>query len=158
MTLVIGVDPHKRTHTAVAVRSGSGGLVDELTAAARPAGHRELLGWARALGEDRLSALEDVRGASRGLERFLVARTERVVRVPPKLMAGARRGARSFGKSDSIDALAIARSRGARPPGPARRSGGPGGARDQAAGRSPRDARSAAHRGPGSPAMAASRH
>src|SRR4051794_5463627 len=119
MTLVIGVDPHKRTHTAVAVRSGSGGLVDELTAAARPAGHRELLGWARALGEDRLSALEDVRGASRGLERFLVARTERVVRVPPKLMAGARRGARSFGKSDSIDALAIARAALAHPDLPA---------------------------------------
>ena len=33
-----------------------------------------------------------------------------MVRVPPKLMAGARRGARSFGKSDSIDALAIARA------------------------------------------------
>jgi transposase len=110
MSLVIGVDPHKQTHTAVAVRAGSGELVDELTAAARPAGHEELLGWARALGEERVWALEDVRGVSRGLERFLVGRGERVLRVPPKLMAGARRGARSYGKSDSIDALAIARA------------------------------------------------
>jgi transposase len=60
-----------------------------------------------------------VRGVSRGLERFLVARGERVVRVPPKVMAGARRGARSFGKSDSIDALAIARAALAHPDLPA---------------------------------------
>jgi transposase len=33
-----------------------------------------------------------------------------VVRVPPKLMAGARRGAREFGKSDPIDAEAVARA------------------------------------------------
>jgi transposase len=30
--------------------------------------------------------------------------------VPPKLMANARAGARSFGKSDPIDALAVARA------------------------------------------------
>ena len=58
------------------------------------------------LGEKRVWALEDVRGVSRSLERSLVARGERVVRVPPKLMAGARRGGRSYGKSDSIDARA----------------------------------------------------
>ena len=92
MTLVIGVDPHKQTYTAVAVAAGGGELVDELTVAALPSGHGELLAWARALGDERAWALEDVRGVSRGLERFLVARGERVVRVPPKLMAGARRG------------------------------------------------------------------
>jgi transposase len=115
MTLVIGVDPNKQTHTAVAVRSGGGELVGELTAAARPAGHEELLAWGCAQGAERVWALEDVRGVSRGLERFLVSRGERVLRVPPKLMAGARRGARSFGKSDSIDALAIARAALAHP-------------------------------------------
>jgi transposase len=110
MTLVIGVDPRKQTHTAVAVTAGSGELVDELTAAARPKGHAELLAWARTLDRERTWAVEDVRGVSRGLERFLVARGERVLRVAPKLMAGARRGGRSYGKSDSIDALAIARA------------------------------------------------
>lgn len=44
------------------------------------------------------------------LERLLIARGERVVRVPPKLMAGARRGLRERGKSDPIDALAVARA------------------------------------------------
>ncbi len=91
MTLVIGVDPHKQTHTAAAVQTGSGELVDERTAAARPAGYGELLAWVQAASTDRLWALEDVRGVSRGLERFLLKRGERVVRVPPKLMAGARR-------------------------------------------------------------------
>jgi transposase len=45
---------------------------------------------------------------SGNLERFLIARGERVVRVPPKLMAGARRSARTSGKSDGVDALAVA--------------------------------------------------
>ena len=44
------------------------------------------------------------------LERWLFARGERVVRVAPKLMAGVRRSARTRGKSDPIDALAVARA------------------------------------------------
>jgi transposase len=35
---------------------------------------------------------------------------EQIVRVPPKLMAGTRRSARTDGKSDPIDALAVARA------------------------------------------------
>jgi transposase len=108
--IVVGVDPHKQTHTAVAVARATGELVEELTVAARTPGHQELLAWARRLGEERLFALEDCRHVSGSLERFLIARGERVVRVPPKLMGKARRGARSFGKSDAIDALAVARA------------------------------------------------
>jgi transposase len=44
------------------------------------------------------------------LERFLVARRKRVVRVATRLMAGERRGGRDRGKSDRIDALAVARA------------------------------------------------
>jgi transposase len=44
-----------------------------------------------------------------GLIRELLAAGEQVVFVPPKLMAGERRGGRERGKSDPIDALAIAR-------------------------------------------------
>lgn len=115
MTLVIGVDPHKQTHTAIAIKGGSGELVDELCASARVSGYAQLLAWARAIDAERVWALEDVRGVSCGLERFLLEHGERVVRVPPKLMAQARRSARTFGKSDSIDALAIARAALAHP-------------------------------------------
>lgn len=55
-------------------------------------------------------AIEDCRHVSGALERFLLARGEQIVRVPPKLMAGARRSAREPGKSDRIDAVAIARA------------------------------------------------
>jgi transposase len=48
------------------------------------------------------------RGGS--FERFLIARGERVLRVPTKLMADARRGGRERGKSDRIDAIAVARA------------------------------------------------
>src|SRR5262249_19643739 len=110
MAIVIGVDPHKQTHTAVAARRATGELIDELTAPARAPGFGELLAWAEALDGERRWALEDVRTVSRGLEHYLLACGEEVVRVPPKVMAGARKSARSFGKSDSIDALAIARA------------------------------------------------
>ena len=59
---------------------------------------------------ERTFALEDCRHLSRGLERDLLLAGERVVRVAPKLMAGARRSGREPGKSDPIDALAVARA------------------------------------------------
>ena len=107
--IVIGTDTHKRTHTAVAV-AGSGQLASELTAAALSEGFLELLGWARELDRDRVWAIEDCRHVSGSFERFLIDRGERVVRVAPKLMGVSRRGVRSAGKSDPIDALAIARA------------------------------------------------
>lgn len=108
--IVIGIDPHKRTHTAVAVEQATGEILAERTVQARERGHGELLLWARSLAGERVFALEDCRHVSGRLERFLLARGERVVRVPPKLMAGARRGARTRGKSDAIDATAVARA------------------------------------------------
>jgi transposase len=59
---------------------------------------------------ERVWALEDCRHVSGSFERFLIERGERVVRVATKLMADARRGARQRGKSDSIDAIAVARA------------------------------------------------
>jgi transposase len=108
--ITIGIDPHKRSHTAAAVSSATGELLDQLTIPSDRAGHERLLEWARDLGEERRFALEDCRHVSGRLERELIARGERVIRVPPKLMAGARRTAREFGKSDPIDALAVARA------------------------------------------------
>ena len=63
-----------------------------------------------ALWTERRWALEDCRHLSRRLEGDLVRGGETVVRVPPKLMAEARRSSREPGKSDPIDALAVARA------------------------------------------------
>jgi transposase len=108
--IVIGADTHKATHTCAAVEGATGQLASELTVAARKPGFAELLRWGRALDPDRVWAIEDCRHVSGALERFLVAAGERVVRVPPKLMGESRRGERSAGKSDPIDALAVARA------------------------------------------------
>lgn len=108
--IVIGADTHKATHTCGAVSAATGRLAGELTASARKQGFTELLAWGRGLGPERVWAIEDCRHVSGGLERFLLAAGERVVRVPPKLMGESRRAERSAGKSDPIDALAIARA------------------------------------------------
>jgi transposase len=108
--IVIGTDTHKRSHTCGAVFAGTGQLAGELTAPARRAGFSELLDWGKRLDGERIWALEDCRHVSGSFERFLVASGERVVRVPPKLMGEARRGERTRGKSDPIDALAVARA------------------------------------------------
>jgi transposase len=108
--IVIGTDPHKHSHTAVALDAKTAAQRDALTVKARDAGHDDLLAWARALDDERVWAIEDCRHVSGGLERFLLRRGERVVRVAPKLMAGARRSAREFGKSDPLDADAVARA------------------------------------------------
>ena len=104
--IVIGVDVHKQSVTAVAADE-VGRMVDERTAAS---GSDELLEWAGSLGGERLWALEDCRRLTRWLERQLLAAGEDLVRVPPKLMAPERRHGRARGKSDPIDALAVARA------------------------------------------------
>ena len=106
--VTLGVDAHKRSHTIVAADQ-QGRQVGQVTVKATSAGHLRALGWASQWPE-RTWAIEDCRHLSRRLERELLGAGEQLVRVPPKLMAGARRGARTRGKSDPIDALAVARA------------------------------------------------
>jgi transposase len=108
--IVIGADTHKRSYTFSALSAETGELRGSETMAATSAGHQQLLAWARRLEDERIWAIEDCRHVSGKLERFLLARGERVVRVAPKLMAGRRRASRQAGKSDPIDALAVARA------------------------------------------------
>lgn len=100
---------HKRTHTIVAA-DANGVELGSVTAAATPAGHLKALRWVEQQWAERTWALEDCRHLSRRLEADLLRAGERVVRVPPKLMTGARRGGRQRGKSDPINALAVARA------------------------------------------------
>jgi transposase len=104
--IVIGVDVHKQSVTAVAVDE-AGRMLDERTV---PVGSEELIGWAAALDAERLWALEDCRLLTPWLERQLLGRGEELVRVSPKLTVPERRAGRVRGKSDPIDALAVARA------------------------------------------------
>jgi transposase len=112
MVVVVGIDVHKQTHCAVAVDELGRQLGGPVTVRATDAGHRQLLRWARRqIGDQPVEfAVEDCRHVSGRLERALLDVKATVVRVPPKLMAQTRTSARTRGKSDPIDALAIARA------------------------------------------------
>src|SRR3954454_10915582 len=108
--IVIGADTHMHSHTVAAVDAATGRACGDRTARAKRRSFDDLLRWARGVGAERVWAIEDRRHVSGALERFLLKRGEPGVRVAPKLMAAARRSARERGKSDVIDAVAIARA------------------------------------------------
>jgi transposase len=106
--VIIGVDPHKRTHMASAVDPATNKAVDVLQVDASLAGYRQLLRWAARFGQRRW-AVENARGLGRHLAQWLVARGESVVDVPSTATARIRelsRGGRR--KNDTIDASAAA--------------------------------------------------
>jgi transposase len=108
--IVIGADTHKRTHALAAVDAGTGRQRGARQIKAEESGHLAAVRWARGLDEERVWAIEDCRHVSRRFEQALIAAGERVVRVAPHRMGASRRGEREPGKSDQIDALAIARA------------------------------------------------
>ena len=123
--VTLGVDAHKRTHTIVAV-DGQGRQLAVITIGTNTKDHLGLLKWAEQFGSDELLwAVEDCRHLSRRLERDLLSAGQSIVRVPPKLMAHVRDSARTYGKSDPIDALAVARAAQREPDLPVARLDGP---------------------------------
>jgi transposase len=106
--IIIGVDPHKSTHTASAVDAVTNKTAGALQVDASLAGYRQLLRWATQFGERRW-AVENARGLGRHLAQWLAARGEQVVDVPSTAIARVRelsRGGRR--KNDVIDAAAAA--------------------------------------------------
>jgi transposase len=103
--IVVGVDVHKHSLSAVAVDE-----VGRQLDAVETSDAAGLLAWSKRVGQRRLWALEDCRHVTRGLERTLQRHRQRLVRVPPRLKAPERTRGRVRGKSDLIDALAIARA------------------------------------------------
>src|SRR5712691_3707586 len=122
-SIVIGVDAHKRTHTMVAT-DAVGRRLAETTVEATSDGHLRALEWA-ARWPARRWAVEDCRHLTRTLEGDLLRAGEQLVRVPTKMMSGARRAAREAGKSDPIDALAVTRAAWREPDLPVARLAGP---------------------------------
>jgi transposase len=108
--VIFGIDAHKRTHTVVVIDERGRELGSKTTKRTTTADHLELVRWAERFGPEREWAVEDCRHLSRRLEADLLAAGERIRRVPPKLMAKSRDSARTYGKSDPIDALAVARA------------------------------------------------
>ncbi|MFL5859797.1 MAG: transposase [Solirubrobacteraceae bacterium] len=106
--IVIGADAHKRTHTLVALDAGTGSGRGEITVQGSDDGALNALRFAAALDPERVWAVEDCRHVTARLERALLGAGERVVRVPPWLTGESRKATRTPGKSDPIDARAVA--------------------------------------------------
>ena len=88
MTVTIGIDPHKGSHTAVAL-DGREDVLGQLRLRSGPDQLARLAEWANAW-PDRTWAVENASGLGYLLSQQLVAAGERVVDVPPKLAARAR--------------------------------------------------------------------
>jgi transposase len=107
VAVMIGIDPHKGSHTAVAIGAGEQPL-GKLRVRASVAQAEKLLAWAAAWPE-RTWAVEGAGGLGHLLAQQLVAAGERVLDVPPKLAARVRLlEAGDTNKNDPNDALSVA--------------------------------------------------
>src|SRR5262245_29493983 len=88
LQVMIGVDPHKSSHTAVAIGLSEEPL-GELQVRACPSQAEQLLAWAAGWPE-RAWAIEGAAGLGHLLAQQLVAAGEQVLDVPPKLAARVR--------------------------------------------------------------------
>ena len=107
MTVTIGVDPHKGSHTAVAIDDGE---VELATLRVRATRRQldQLLAWAAPF-ETRLWAVESAGGLGYLLSQQLVAAGEAVVDVPATLAARVRvLGSGRSNKNDPNDARSVA--------------------------------------------------
>lgn len=102
MVTTIGVDPHKATHTAVAIDKFEM-VVGEITVAADRSQTKKLMDWADTVNGDRsrMWAVESAGGLGYLLSQQLVARGEQVLDVPAVLASRVR--VLSSGKSDKND-------------------------------------------------------
>ncbi len=108
MSMTIGIDPHKGSHTAVAI-DGDEHLIARLTVTADRCQTQRLLAWAEPLGVEGTWAIESATGLGRLLAQQLVAAGENVIDVPPTLAARVRLlGSTKAAKNDPNDALATA--------------------------------------------------
>jgi transposase len=105
--VMIGIDPHKATHTAVAISEAEEPL-GELQVRACAAQAERLLAWAAAWPA-RTWAVEGAGGLGHLLAQQLLAAGERVLDVPPKLGARVRLlAAGDTNKNDPNDARSVA--------------------------------------------------
>jgi transposase len=107
-SVIIGVDPHKRSHTAAVVAGQQ--VVDQLRVAATRTGIRHLQRWANQWPE-RQWAIENAYGLGRSLSQALLKADESVLDVPPALSRRVRLlSGKSGRKTDAADAVSTARA------------------------------------------------
>src|SRR5665213_2096316 len=107
MTIIIGIDPHKATHTAVAIGSDESEVATVTVRATRQQTDK-LLSWAEPF-EDRTWAIESAGGLGYLLAQQLVGAGEQVLDVPATLASRVRvLGSGRSNKNDPNDARSVA--------------------------------------------------
>ena len=107
VAVMIGIDPHKASHTAVAIDPAEVPL-GQLRVRACAAQAERLLGWAQAWPQ-RTWAVEGAGGVGHLLAQQLLAAGERALDVPPKLASRVRLLATGdINKNDPNDARSVA--------------------------------------------------
>ena len=106
--VTIGVDAHKQVHAAVAL-DDAGQALGHWRGPNSREGWAALHAWAAELGAPRRWGIEGAWNYGRGLAQHLVGAGEVVYEVNPRWTAEGRRSARRPGKSDALDAHAVAR-------------------------------------------------
>jgi hypothetical protein len=89
MSVIIGIEPHKASHMAVAI-DGEERALGECEVSADRRQTPRLLAWAEVLGAERTWAIESADGLGKLLSQELVAAGEHVVDVPPTYSAPTR--------------------------------------------------------------------
>jgi len=105
--ITIGVDAQKRVHVALALDE-AGQELGEWRGLSDAAGWQAISPWAASLGSPRQWGIEAAWGYGRNLAQHLVAGGETVYEVNPRWTAMGRRSARKPGKTDRLDARAVA--------------------------------------------------
>lgn len=106
--VTIGVDAHKGVHAALAVDAG-GTILGTRRVANTPTGWQEVYTWACAFPGSRQWGIEGAWNYGRGLAQMLVSAGETVYEVNPCWTAQRRQRSRKRGKSDQLDAHAVAK-------------------------------------------------
>lgn len=107
--VTIGVDAHKTLHVAVALND-AGQPIGEWSGSNTVAEWERFRSWLDTFGHARRVGIEGAGNYGRGLAVSLVAAGETVFEVNGRLTALGRRHARKRGKSDSLDAEAVAQA------------------------------------------------
>ncbi len=106
--VVVGVDAHKKVHVAVALDE-HGRELGQWSGPNSASGWGDLGQWASRLSVPRVWGIEGAWSYGRGLAQQLVAGGETVYEINPRWTALSRRNARRPGKTDRLDAHAVAR-------------------------------------------------
>ena len=106
--ITIGVDAHKTIHVAVAVDE-AGRELGEWRGPNSADGWASLAKWGFSFSQDHWWGIEGAWGNGRGLAQHLVQLGHTVFEISPRWTTRHRRSNRRPGKSDRLDARAVAR-------------------------------------------------